>query len=266
MIMESADWKDIDYSYADPTGNITILVRSFIPVEKQPELSAFLCSLEPACEQVGFIYYGDPDCDIRLRMAGGEFCGNAVMSAAALFARENGAAKNAEISVSVRSSGSAGTIPVRIRPEEDGSFTGTVKMPLPDRFETVHLFFNGIPFSLPLVRFSGICHLIFPGHFPKEDAERAVVQWARDLDAPALGLIQLDEKEHVLTPLVFVPSVNTLYWEHSCASGTAAAAYYLSQRNGNPLAVGFKEPGGVLKAAVTNDHSLFLSGHVRFRD
>ena len=139
-------------------------------------------------------------------------------------------------------------------------------MPPPEQFETADLFFNGIPFHLPLVKFTGIYHLICTEPFPKEEAERAVIQWSKDLHAPALGLLLLDEKKNVLTPLVFVPSVNTLFWEHSCASGTAAAAYYLFKRKGSPLAVGFQEPGGMLKAAVMDDRSLFLSGRVRFRN
>ena len=42
-------------------------------------------------EQVGFVSApSDSGCDIDLQMAGGEFCGNATMSAAALVAMRSG--------------------------------------------------------------------------------------------------------------------------------------------------------------------------------
>ena len=75
----------IDYCYADPAGNITILVETALPVSDYPEVASHLLSLEPAAEQVGFIERVS-GAGISMRMAGGEFCGNAAFSAAALAA------------------------------------------------------------------------------------------------------------------------------------------------------------------------------------
>ena len=73
----------------DSTTRITILVVSPVPVSDQPDIAEMLMEHEPSCEQVGFISASD-DSDIRLRMAGGELCGNAAMSTAVLFCSQEG--------------------------------------------------------------------------------------------------------------------------------------------------------------------------------
>ena len=86
---KSPNLKSIDYCVLDPTGNITILVTSSVPVHLQPQIASQLMNLEPEAEQVGFLSRDD-SCDIALRMAGGEFCGNASMCAAVYAASEAG--------------------------------------------------------------------------------------------------------------------------------------------------------------------------------
>jgi len=51
----------------------------------------------------------------------------------------------------------------------------------------------------------------------------------------------------VLTPLVYVPGADTMFWENSCASGSAAAGMYLAARTGAPADVTFDEPAGRLR-------------------
>ena len=258
--------RKFDYIYADPTGNITILVKENVPVEDQPGVSDFLCTLEPSCEQVGFVYYDDENADIRLRMAGGEFCGNATMSTAALFARENGIALGEEINVKVRTSGTKDIVNVSISLKENGIYSGCVKMPMPIEIKTVKLRYGDIEYTVPLVKFDGMYHLIFEKELSKSDAENAIVKWAKDLNAPALGIMMLNEEEKTLTPLVYVPSLNAFYWEHSCASGTTATGYYLFKKYSRPIDFELSEPGGILNIRVDGDEELYLSGHVRFRE
>ena len=43
------------YDVLDPTGNITILVRTPVPEADQPDVAAHLMELEPETEQVGFL-------------------------------------------------------------------------------------------------------------------------------------------------------------------------------------------------------------------
>ena len=72
---------NVRYRMFDPTGNLTLLVETPVEAARQAETAARLLEAEPATEQVGFLCAA-PDADIALRMAGGEFCGNAAMCAA----------------------------------------------------------------------------------------------------------------------------------------------------------------------------------------
>lgn len=262
--------KNYDHIYADPTGNITILVRDEADPAERTGISDYLCALEPACEQVGFISYKTPGADIRLDMAGGEFCGNATMTTACLFARDNGINPGEERVVTVSASGTGDFVKVVVSLDENGVFSGHVSMPAPNSVERVTLEHNGHEFDLPIVSFDGMSHAIVEaGDFDKlshSDAEKAVVKWAEELNTAGMGIMYLDEKEKTLTPLVYVPALKAFYWEHSCASGTTAAGYFLFTKYGKPVDIAFKEPGGVLNIKVSGKDDITLSGHVRFRD
>ena len=166
---------NIKYHVMDPTGNITILVETPVAEASQPFVAAKLMELEPEVEQVGFLTLAEtpePDrsgClqqemasqpektqqsekiplaessqnkyDIALRMAGGEFCGNATMSAAAFYAEKTGLKEG---TVVVRVSGAEKPVPVeisRLDGEEGGrsSFRGIVAMPPAQSISEVYL-------------------------------------------------------------------------------------------------------------------------------
>ena len=71
---------NIIYKIFDPTKNITILVESDVGLKDQPTIAKALMQIHPNVEQVGFVSF-DENKNIKLRMAGGEFCGNATMCA-----------------------------------------------------------------------------------------------------------------------------------------------------------------------------------------
>ena len=98
--------EQLRYCILDPTGNITALVESSVGEKDQPAVAALIMQQHPSVEQVGFVqYHGEyPVC---LRMAGGEFCGNASMSAAALFLFRHSPYSGAAVSSSPEVSGSA---------------------------------------------------------------------------------------------------------------------------------------------------------------
>ena len=65
-----------------------------------------------------------------------------------------------------------------------------------------------------------------------------------------------------MTPLVYIPGSGTVFWENSCASGSAAVGMYLADGNAAPTEVSLREPGGVLH--VTSDRTgTRLRGNVR---
>lgn len=247
---------EIEYCVLDPTGNITILVTTPVPVELQPRIAAELMRIIPESEQVGFLTHDD-SCNIALRMAGGEFCGNASMSAAVYAADKAGAVKS---EVVLRVSGSEEPIRAEVEKMSDGSWTGTVNMPRPAKIERVVLPGAG---SVPVVCFEGIHHVILEEKIEEARAEEYARMWCRELAADAIGLMFLDRANAKLTPLVYVPSADTICWENSCASGTTAAVAYLASESGAPVRMTLSQPGGGLTVEVSEDGIPRLQGHVR---
>lgn len=251
----------LKYVYADPTGNITLLVTSPVPEKLYPAIAARLLEMEPEAEQVGFIEAPVQGGDIRLHMAGGEFCGNASLSSAALslFGKKSPGGR-----VQVEVSGLTGMLASEIALCGPGVYSGSLEMPMPLSMTERSFEYGGVSYKLPLVELPGISHLIFEGG-PFPEASEAIREWCRNLGASALGIMFLDRKTSVLTPLVYVRDGDTLYWERSCASGTCSAAAWLFRENRTPVHCEFREPGGILAAKAARE-SLYLIGRVSLEE
>ncbi len=266
----------INYSILDPTGNVTALCESPVPVSEQPRIAAEIMKLEPTVEQVGFLSYEDAALP-SLRMAGGEFCGNATLSAASLALLKGLRSPSERGSIhplALHVSGASEPVQVRLKQISDSACAGEVSMPealevsmvrLP---QTLEISTARLPqktgasaspdpdndtacIELPLVRFAGISHLILEEtsgetKISDEDAESLIGFWCSELHCDGLGIMFLNQKAGTLRPLVWVPESGTLFWEHSCASGTTAAGIWLSVQSGGPGDFQFREPGGVL--------------------
>ena len=306
MLMKGSDM-DLTYSIFDPTGNITALVETPVAVELQPEAAAGIMRRHREVEQVGFFRILEEDTagagpyaeghrpvQAELRMAGGEFCGNASMSAAALYVLRQGgqcsrqqdrkagscgteAEQEAERTIRLRVSGAAEPVEVRLSPAGAAAFRAAVRMPKARSIEKRELSFGALSGKLPVVFMEGISHIIIESGSPffrllsdRVAAEQAVRQWCAELQADGLGLMFLEAAEersrreapagspagpafpeesmqYRLTPLVYVPVGNTVFWENSCASGTSAAGMYLAQKTGAPAELTLREPGGLLR-------------------
>ncbi len=242
----------------NPTENMTVLVRDAVPRRLQPLAAARLMAYgSVGAEQVGFIERPDnASAMARLQMMGGEFCGNAAMSLAAVLARDGGLSSG---HFTLEVSGCEGLVSCRLE-EKDGETVGTVSMPLPERV--------GEFAGYPAVFFPGIAHLIAPAaDFPqKERAEAFLRRAAQETDLAAAGLMLLDRDAMAMLPCVYVRATDSAVWERGCASGTAALGAYLALAEGLGH-VSVREPGGVMSAdAACADGrvaALTVSGSVR---
>ena len=246
----------VTYTLMDPAKNLTVLVESPVPADERAAVAERLMAREPAAEQLGFL--GDvPDADIGLTMAGGEFCGNATLSAAVWQAKRSGLSEGC---VTVCASGAPGPVPVDVAQQSDGSYIATLEMPAPLSVKKEPLPNGG---ELPVVRFDGISHVILEQDLGKSAAEKLVKQWVAHWGEDALGLLLLDVKRNRLTPLVYVPAAGTLCWERACGSGAAAVGAWLASERGEPIALRLQQPGGVLTIEASPGGPLRLSGPVR---
>ena len=280
------DKKIIEYVVMNPSGNITILVMSDVEDEEEYYFVAKkLLKLEPSAEQVGFLQYDD-ESDIILSMAGGEFCGNATMSAAVYYGILHGLSDG---NVVVKSSGADGLVNVHIKKIND--WEGTVEMPKPLEISEVD-FGNGEVH--PVVFFKGIAHVIidkscgariarpYDGARPHDEfetklySEKKIKEWCEFLGVPAIGIMLCDNigdikrsqnfdiTEVNMTPLVYVKSIDTLYWESSCASGTTAVGAYIANVMNSNGKINVRQPSGIiLSIEKTVDGKLLLAGKVK---
>lgn len=251
----------IRYCIFDPTGNITALVETAVDIADQPAAASRIMELEPDVEQVGFISYAeDPEAGgvpVSLRMAGGEFCGNATMCAAALFAIRSGLQGGA---VPVKVWGITAPFEVLLERQAALNYSAAVSIPPALAMDELRLADGMLPgrdsLNLPIVRMEGISHVIIEpdsGFFGLKDdpalAETLLRGWCGVLGAECLGMMFLGEGAALrpMTPLVYVPGADTMFWENSCASGSAAAGMYLAAKAGSPVDVTFDEPAGRLR-------------------
>lgn len=251
---------NVTYYLYDPSGNITILVETPVPAEERAAVAARLMEREPAAEQVGFLWESE-DSDIALCMAGGEFCGNATMSAAAVCAAKAGLEDG---TVLVDASGAPHPVAVALAAHPDGSWSTTLDMPTPRSVQRETLP-DGT--THPVVRFTGIAHVLLEQDAPdtkeaRDEAVKTIRDWCEALGVEALGLLYLDRAQKRLTPLVYVPAVNTTFWESACGSGTAAVGAYLAKEANEPVDLALRQPGGTLSISASPNGPLRMSGTV----
>ena len=175
--MEFGKYGEIKYCIFDPTGNITALVETQVDPADQPALGKKIMELEPDVEQVGFVTFTGGDVPVSLRMAGGEFCGNATMCSAALYMAREGMQGKAEIMVRV--SGAEEPLKVSLARTGDKTFDTSVNMPpaLGIDFLTLEMHWKNFTGSvcLPVVALEGITHLIVrPGSEVYDEMERVI--------------------------------------------------------------------------------------------
>lgn len=225
----------------------------------------------------------------RMEMCGLEFCGNASRSFA-YYEAMRAKPPLSEIVISV--SGSEEPLRAWI---DVGECSDRIEMPVPSEMDEV-----SIPISADfarlvaeasgqtcdtktggsidglLVHMDGISHFVVTSipyeiietmdHDTMEDLFlhiRGCVYEITDRDLPALGVMFYDSETSRLTPIVYVRDVDTIYFEGSCASGSAATAYAMSVSD--PAVVTgsrtytMKQPAGTLQVEVSMMEGLVQS-------
>jgi len=230
----------MNYIKADPQGNITAIVTDPSDPKDRIRIASGIMEKDRSVEQVAFETAPEHGADISIEMAGGEFCGNAALSAAALYFMRRGA-KEGTCRVSV--SGTNGSIPVSIKKtdSEKAAFRGTVSMPLPEKIAPFEFNTDLGCKTFKVVDFGGISHAVTDRTTDRDFAVRNIPAMCLQYGAEAFGLMLFDRETCFLDPLVYVPALGSMFWEKTCASGTAAIGACFA-----PADLKIKEPGGIL--------------------
>ena len=240
---------------ADPAGNITVFVLD--PVGSSAERIALARAILAkkssggrSPEQVGFVIppgasmTGSDPVLWRLEMMGGEFCGNAARSFGLYVARKEGLKGKVNVLVSV----SGMDEPVRVDVDITDS-RAAAEMPKPIIVEALD--YEGR--SLPVIVFEGITHVIAPDLEADRDVFFAIkTMIEKKFSSPATGVMFYNTASRFMRPAVYVQSTDTLVFESSCGSGSAALGVWLSreQREGS-FSCAATQPGGVIETELT---------------
>ena len=232
------------YVRLDPTGNLTCLVLDPVPPEEEAAVTARLME---ECEQVAYLEAPSKEgARARIRLMGGEFCGNAAMAAACyLESLEKNAPEENELrSVPLQVSGTDGVIDAQVK-RIGANWQGTVEMP--PVTEIFSLTAEGR--ALTAVRMDGIVHLIMEGKTGMTDAgaEALLKKTAGELPDSAAGLLQWNAEDGHMRPLVFVKNSQTLVWETGCGSGSCAIGVLTGLKAGDGIhETAVRQPGGTI--------------------
>lgn len=229
-------------------------------------------------EQVGFIE--EPTTakakslnTLRLQMMGGEFCGNATRSLAALMVHLNlpGITKSDDkYDLALEVSGSDELLNCQVRTtENEHSYFSRVEMPLPEKISNSNIMFNNTLVDFIRVDFPGITHFIVETSLieDKESFFQEMKAKTESDNLDAFGIMFYDTKTSFLTPLVYVKATDSKFWERSCGSGTTALGVALAFKKNTDLHEYIKQPGGELEVIVKlhdgKVKSLHLDGEVK---
>ncbi len=263
----------------NPVDNMTIFVMDRLEPSNHMKIANKLMEYGNVHgEQVGFIEEpitarGKSLNTLRLQMMGGEFCGNAARSLAALMVHLNLPMVNKTedlYNVILEVSGINELLECTVRKTEiENSYFSSVQMPLPKRVANSAFQFYNKMISYIRVDFPGITHFIVESKDikDKEGFFKAIKDYTDKEELDAIGIMFYDSITSFLTPLVYVRATDSLYWERSCASGTSALGVALALRRDSSLHKNIKQPGGELEVIVKLEdgkiNSLYLDGSVK---
>lgn len=265
-----------------PGGNDTfIIMNGSFEREHYPRLNKMVLDQHPKFEQGAVLEGPSRGGVLRMQMTGGEFCGNATRSAAALVAetftrgKELDAVANYDaireecdtLSFPLEVSGTDNLVSATATPTEYG---WDVEIELPRMAQRnvaydVPIMFGADTIPCTVVTLEGISHVLIPESEMAFDNNQAKLQmmvadvitqlkWA-DMGAFGLIWVKHDDEQVAIEPVVFVKSNQTCIYESACGSGTIAVALATAQE-GQSTSTSVRQPSGaVLKATIDQSDS-----------
>lgn len=244
------------YSIYRPSGNDTALISQLVhDTELKKKINDVIQKKHSNVEQVGFV--GKIEDEYFLEMAGGEFCGNATRSTIHYFL--NGKPG----SMVINASGTNKKLKGGINP--DGKVW--VEMPINNDLSKVSTI-DGYR----VVEMDGITHVVTPKESldepPNALKEKALsILNALNLTktAPASGVMFTTKTEngYKIDPVVWVQSLETLYYETACGSGTTAVGLNESINQNSSLSLDITQPSGMdITITIDKNNTEFIGATI----
>ena len=241
----------IKYQIFNPAGNITALViGDKYTHDERKQINNMIMDRNKEVEQVGFL----SEDKAKLTMAGGEFCGNATRCATYYYLNEK---IIDEIEINKR----------KIKVGKDKLENIWCEIPI-DNYNI-----NKLEDELYKVILDGITIIVARKILEKDYSEEELKVKAREIVNSyddeinnAIGVMFLNKKDNEIkiNPIVFVKTINTIFYENACGSGTIAVtmldAILLNKSNKYII---WQPSGEILETDITVENGKVLKAVLR---
>ncbi|WP_183601434.1 diaminopimelate epimerase [Paenibacillus phyllosphaerae] len=237
---------------------MTILVKSDHPAHEQKLIASQVMSYANVhAEQVGFIQKPSlRQAEACLRMAGGEFCGNACMALAVYLASGRRHSPQDWTEVKLEASGTERLIVCQVK-REGNDYSCQVAMPLPGSIERRRIHYEGEELELGIIRYEQCIHIVLEvdafSQTVKEKAQSLAKLLGITLGANLIAILLFRPDTAELAPLIYVPALDSLIWERGCGSGTASIGAYFAWTAKQSVSLPVKQPGGAILVTAQFD-------------
>ncbi|MFO3720092.1 histidine racemase CntK [Staphylococcus felis] len=254
---------NVVFSKYNPSGNMTVLVHSTHPESHYVNIANQLMATEHiCCEQVGFIEKGHHD-KLKLVMSGHEFCGNATISFLHYLKTQQLLPSH---QVDVEVSGRQDLVSCKVH--HDNSYE--VTMPSQKQITSTKLNMKDQVLSAKRIEYDSYLHFVVPVQHINEEMKQAVEQFIQktkwDVRFKTVGVMLYQHHNDYMEPFIYVPSISSMIWEQSCASGTASVGAYIHHQTGQSCHYRqISQPGGILSVSTKQNHNAYhttIKGHV----
>ncbi len=249
---------DINYKVLNPGGNQTAIVigDEYTTVEKK-KINDYILSKNSQIEQVGFISLKEN----KLEMAGGEFCVNATRCAIWEYLK-----------------GKEGKIDLKVSGASEKIIGGITK----DKVVYANLEVNKSIFEIlekedifNLVKIDGILLAVVDEENSKkyieelrndekkakENLKEIMKKFNTSENAVGIILLEKENDKTKINPIIWVKTVDTLYYETACGSGSLAVAIYKTSINGEEI-MEIVQPSGYSIKVKLNKNNNFIENAI----
>lgn len=254
----------LNFIKASPSQNTTAFVVDYVPPAKYAEVAQKLMDYDYLnVEQVGFLMQpNNEQATIRLEMSGGEFCGNALLSAAA-YCRYRGLSDQENMLVEI--SGSKSPHQCYVKQKGAHLFHARSEMPQSVGEQTIQFKVDGELVTGKIIHLQGISHFI-TDYWPSEEKDYMNIldQLLKNVMNQAIGIIpyrETNKKDYEITPLVYVPETGSKVFERACGSGTLALGIHLKDLK-KQSHFSIDQPGGMIEVEIRDKN--YISTDVAF--
>ncbi|UTR16863.1 diaminopimelate epimerase [Salipaludibacillus sp. LMS25] len=255
--------REIDFVKFNPTQNMTILIEDDNVVQDYEKIATKIMAYDSVYgEQVGFVKTPlNKKASALLRMAGGEFCGNACMALGTLKAFEQELDIDEKVDIVLEVSGTDSLIVCQVR-RTAHKYCCQLNMPIPTTLEQTTLHYEGSELSVTFVIYREAIHLIINvdgiTDSLKDKAESLARLLGGNLNTHLIGVLMYNPISNELAPLIYVPHLDSMMWERGCGSGTASIGAYLTWKNKRKTVAEISQPGGTITVSGN-----YLAGEIR---